>query len=404
MRSESWPKVPLKDVLSAPMRNGFSPAESNAWTGIQMLGLGCLTPDGFQPVQLKNAPSSVSGNHPALLRDGDLLVSRANTRELVGLAGTYSSVGAPCIYPDLMIRLRTREDYSTRFLEFTLRSMDVRTQVMRMAQGTSESMVKISASSLGQTRIPFPPISAQRRIVEVLESIEEKIAVEQVALEKEMSLWDEVVNQQLLQHAGHYEATPLQRLSLCGGEYGSNAAAVERNSSLPRYVRITDITDDGTLDPTPEKVVSLPTIRAQPYILNPGDLLIARTGFTTGKSYLYQPEDGLCAYAGYLVRFQINQAKMLPEYAFLWTRANAFKSWVSRNVREVGQRNISAREFGTHRIPVPPLEAQHKLVAAWREARTAAQLRRQEIQQNRVLKRALANDLLSGQVRVDDVA
>jgi len=71
-------------------------------------------------------------------------------------------------------------------------------------------------------------------------------------------------------------------------EYGASAPARPFDPNLPRYVRITDLTDDGRLrvhgarsaDPT----------RTSGYLLSPGDLLFARSGATAGKTYLYREE------------------------------------------------------------------------------------------------------------------
>jgi len=167
--------VRLGDVLQGNPRNGYSPKAVAGWTGLQALGLGCLTANGFDPIQLKNVPDTPLAR-AALLADGDLLMSRANTRELVGLVGRYESTGRPCIYPDLMMRLRTDEDRClSRYLEIVLRSARVRREVTAGARGTSESMVKISAELVKRLEIPLPPTEEQRRIVAAHAAFERRI-------------------------------------------------------------------------------------------------------------------------------------------------------------------------------------------------------------------------------------
>ncbi|MFI1382932.1 restriction endonuclease subunit S [Embleya sp. NPDC020886] len=168
----------LSDVLEGPIRNGFSPVESASWTGVQMLGLGCLTPEGFRADQLKYAPPSISPRHSAVLVDGDLLMSRANTRELVGLVGVYRGVGTPCIYPDLMMRLRPSRKSSAPFLAATLMATRARREIRSMAQGTSESMVKISAGAVKRIRIPLPGLEEQERILTASRIATERIESE----------------------------------------------------------------------------------------------------------------------------------------------------------------------------------------------------------------------------------
>ncbi len=96
---------PLGGYLLVPPKNGYSPVAASESTGEYMLGLGCLTSRGFVPRQLKHSPLGDPRLHRFRLRDGDVLVSRSNTRDLVGLAGVFRDVAAPCYYPDLMMRL-----------------------------------------------------------------------------------------------------------------------------------------------------------------------------------------------------------------------------------------------------------------------------------------------------------
>ncbi len=111
-------------------------------------------------------------------------MSRANTRELVGLAGRYLDIGHPCLYPDLMMRLRPRRRCRARFLEIVLRSPGVRQQLTAGAQGTSDSMVKISGSLVMNLRIPLPALEEQDRILGVLDDSRQRIAVERDRLGK----------------------------------------------------------------------------------------------------------------------------------------------------------------------------------------------------------------------------
>ena len=84
-------------------------------------------------------------------------------------------------------------------------------------------------------------------------------------------------------------------------EYGAAAPARPYDPGLPRYVRITDITDDGRL--RPDDARSADPSKVDSYNLEVGDLLFARSG-SVGRTYLYRPEDGPCVFAGYLIRFR----------------------------------------------------------------------------------------------------
>ncbi|GGO07774.1 hypothetical protein GCM10010116_15670 [Microbispora rosea subsp. aerata] len=177
-------ELSLGKFLAGPPKNGYSPKEIDQWTGFLVLGLGCLTRDGFAPRRLKNIQKSDFAGSAAVLQDGDLLISRANTRDLVGLAGRYRDVGHPCIYPDLMMRLTPNQRCRSDFLELVLRSASSRRQIQALAQGTSESMVKISGSTLTKLLVRIPDLSEQERILRVSSTVEKNIRNEQRKREK----------------------------------------------------------------------------------------------------------------------------------------------------------------------------------------------------------------------------
>ncbi|MEU3222660.1 restriction endonuclease subunit S [Streptomyces sp. NPDC006976] len=166
------PRQILRSLLKGRPKNGFSPIEADGWTGYLVLGLGCLTPAGFVPRQLKPvAPELAAGNH-ATLSEGDVLVSRANTRELVGLAGVYRDVGVPCIYPDLMMRLTPRAGVPSEFLELALGLPESRRRIQALSQGTSESMVKITSSVIENLEVPFPEAEARDELLEMKREVQ----------------------------------------------------------------------------------------------------------------------------------------------------------------------------------------------------------------------------------------
>ncbi|MXY80347.1 MAG: hypothetical protein F4Y94_11880, partial [Chloroflexi bacterium] len=144
-------------------------------------------------------------------------------------------------------------------------------------------------------------------------------------------------------------------------KYGAGAPARPFDAALPRYVRITDITDDGRLRPDdprsadPTKVVG--------YELHAGDLLFARSG-SVGRTYLYRPEDGACVYAGYLIRFRALSDVVLPEFLELWTRSGFYRRWVASMLRAGAQPNINAAEYASLPVALPPLNEQHAIAAA----------------------------------------
>lgn len=229
----------LGSVLKQRPQNGYSPHETPEWTGLQALGLGCLGSHGFSPSQLKNVPDTPLARR-SQLENGDLLMSRANTRELVGLVGRYSDTGAACIYPDLMMRLRPDPRRCLpEYLELVLRSESARRAVRDGARGTSDSMVKINASVVEAIRIPLPDIEGQRRVVAVHAAFERRIGALQKQADKRTALLSglaESLFKQRVDQLVELGSVPAERQS--GVTLGAHR--VPRNNAVG-YLRVANV-------------------------------------------------------------------------------------------------------------------------------------------------------------------
>lgn len=143
-------------------------------------------------------------------------------------------------------------------------------------------------------------------------------------------------------------------------KYGANEVAELDDHDLPRYVRITDIKEDGTLRDDTFK--SLLEEIAQPYLLKEGDLLFARSGATVGKTFLYQESWGRAAYAGYLIRARVVPTKVLPKFSAYFVRSNNYWNWLHSNLIQATIQNISAERYSGLMLGVPTTEEQVRIV------------------------------------------
>jgi type I restriction enzyme, S subunit len=160
-----WDWGALSKYLNGSPKNGFSPREIDEWNGCFSLGLGCLTSSGYRPVQLKSVDLRSAIVSGAFLEDGDFLVSRANTPQLVGLCGVYQKMSSPCIYPDLMMRIQPNKLIHAKYLEQYLLSAEVRIRLTALAVGTSASMVKLNSKSLMNFLVAVPEEEEQKKII-----------------------------------------------------------------------------------------------------------------------------------------------------------------------------------------------------------------------------------------------
>ena len=159
---------------------------------------------------------------------------------------------------------------------------------------------------------------------------------------------------------GHtkYASITLGEVILGKPQYGSGARRVPYDGKV-RYVRITDISDQGELKAG--DIVSPSTIEPDRF-LEPGDLLIARSG-SVGRTYIHKTLSGTYQYAGYLIRFRVNPAKAIPEYVYHITKSDSWREWILSNSKTGTLTNINAKQYSSFRFPLPPLEVQREIVA-----------------------------------------
>ncbi len=164
----------LSDVLSAPPRNGWSPNCDNLESGTSVLTLSAVTGWNYNSSAFKRTSKPTNPDARYWAGEGDLLITRSNTPELVGHAAIYNGSPNPCIYPDLMMRVPVDpRKASTRFVWYWLQSARARDFVRRSAKGSSPTMKKISQSIVQQ--VPFPAnlkLDVQQDIVRRIDALQ----------------------------------------------------------------------------------------------------------------------------------------------------------------------------------------------------------------------------------------
>lgn len=141
---------------------------------------------------------------------------------------------------------------------------------------------------------------------------------------------------------------------------GASDAAVEYSPELPRYVRITDIDDNGHLKQTGKQY--LPKELAKNFILDKKAVLIARVG-NLGKAMLFDPdkENEVCALSGYLIEAITNPKVMNSKFLFYFIKSSAYMDWANRNFVQTTIQNLSAGRHKNLPVTLPPLPEQQRI-------------------------------------------
>ena len=156
--------------------------------------------------------------------------------------------------------------------------------------------------------------------------------------------------------------TTLASLTVGGkGSYGIGASAVPFSKDLYTYLRITDIKDDGTLNL--QDLKSVDDEKAFEYLLKPNDIVFARTGASTGRNYFYDGTDGEFVYAGFLIKFSIDEKKVNPKYIKYFCQSKQYKDWINSFNTGSTRGNINAQTLGKMPIPLIDRKIQDAMVS-----------------------------------------
>jgi len=183
----------------------------------------------------------------------------------------------------------------------------------------------------------------------------------------------------------------LGELAGCG-QYGLNAAAMSEGTGV-RFVRITDITQGGELKHEEPAFVPEDTAELDNYELKDGDLLIARSGATAGKSYIHRSFGERAVFAGYLIRFQPDTSQILPRFIGAFLQTPGYWRQLNSHKRAVAQPNVNAKQLASLILPVPPLAEQVQIVKLLDEAGELRKLRARADRRMAALIPALFNDM-----------
>lgn len=236
---------------------------------------------------------------------------------------------------------------------------------------TGSNYPAVTAADVESYPLPLPPLAQQYKIGAILRSFDDAAErtyaiIEQIQVVKRglmQQLFMRGLNNTTLRNTvigklpNDWMVVPLVEACEAPGQYGANVPKSDFQSGGIRYIRITDINDDGTLK---EGAVGINVKSAKKYVLRTDDLLFARSG-TVGKSYLHTLRDVRCAFAGYLIRFRTKPNLLLPTFLKEWVSTAFYWRWVAETQRVQAQPNINATEYGQLPVPLPPLREQQAI-------------------------------------------
>ena len=165
-----------------------------------------------------------------------------------------------------------------------------------------------------------------------------------------------VPNLRFKEFEGEWEKTTFGNIAT-GFDYGMNAAAKSYDGEN-KYIRITDI-DESSSTYVDKDVVSPDGMLSDNFLVKERDILLARTGASTGKTYLYRKSDGKLYYAGFLIRANVTTHN--PYFLFCQLHTHRYWRWVSIMSARSGQPGINSQEYSSFPVFTTSIQEENKI-------------------------------------------
>lgn len=368
-----WDIIPLKfivtcnDACLSPVENAdkrikyVEISDVDSVTGV----------NNYTEYNLKEAPSRAR----RITEKNDVIISTVRT---------YLKAVAKINENDLIVStgfavLRSKKIIHSDFLYYLILSDSFVNRVISYSVGTSYPA--ITTADMLRLKVCVPPLDEQKSISDYLDAkvrkIDEAIKQQQKMIEllneRRQIIISEAVTKGLnpevkMKDSGtdwmgrinsKWRIYRLKYLIKQKLMYGANESAEDANHNHPRYIRITDVNENGKL--REDTYRSLPPEKAQPYLLSQGDILLARSGATAGKSFLFDLDINAC-YAGYLIKATPND-KIASKYLYYYTKSGIYERWCQSILIQATIQNIGADKYANLLVPLPSLDEQDKIIS-----------------------------------------
>lgn len=284
-------------------------------------------------------------------------------------------------------------------------------------RGHGTGMIHITKAMMESACIPLPPFHEQQRIVDRIESLFSKLdeAKKKVQDAKDSfetckaailhkafigKLTAQWRKEQGVELEGWSEDTLGKYTDL---QYGYTESASQEQVG-PKFLRITDI-QNGTVNWDNVPFCKIDDSAYEKYAVSKNDIVIARTGATTGKSYLIV-DDVKAVFASYLIRIKIKSAKLLPQYLYHFMQSQMYWNQITEYSSGIAQPGVNAKKLKKIVLPIPSVDEQTEIVRILyeflRKERQANEATERVVKQIDLIKKSILTRAFRGELGTND--
>ncbi len=358
-------------------------------------------------------------------KEGDILLTHKATIGNTAIVGEISTDYIMLTPQVTYYRVTNFERLDNRYLRYCMDGDMFQTQLISSSGGGTRAYIGITEQR--KLSVVIPPLKEQTAIANALSDMDALLTELEQLIAKKQAIKTATMQQLLTgktrlpqfatytdcEHKGQpkgmkpselgeipedWEVEPLGALLSENPKYGINAAAVPLSGNLPVYIRITDISEDGYFKPTKKVGVNSPF--SDMYKLKLGDIVLARTGASVGKSYLYQENDGELVFAGFLIKISPDQKRLSSEFLSHFLKTNQYWNWVTVNSMRSGQPGINSNQYKSLQLALPKIHEQNAIANILSDMDAEIQALEQRLAKTRQIKQGMMQELLTGKTRL----
>ena len=298
-------------------------------------------------------------------------------------------------------------------------------ELTRRASGTT--FLEISGREFAAVSVPLPPLPEQRRIAEILDTLDEAIGATEEAIAKLRQVKQGLLHDLLTlgidehgelrdpdRHPEQFKDSPLGRIPK---EWGAGSlaqfyASASRNGLYkpssyhgrgPLMVQMGGIFRGAAVDFSDAGRVQVSASELQTFGLREGDLLFGRRSLVlegAGRCALVRNLPEPATFESSIVRVRVDANRLRPAFAALYLQSGAAYLQRRKFIRQVAVSGVSGGDIAQFPMPQPPAEEQVLIESAHAAAEVRVDQEQRELKKLRTLKHGLMDDLLTGRVRV----
>jgi type I restriction enzyme, S subunit len=362
VKTVQYSTVKLKDICDR-IDYGYTASASDEPVGPRFLRITDIVPERLDWSNVPFCKIEPEKLEKYLLEAGDIVIAR--TGATTGWA-KFIKEPPKAVFASYLVRVRTKASVDDRYVGFVVESQIYKDFVHCHIGGAAQP--NANAQILTSYELPLPPLPAQRRIASILSAYDDLIENNQrrIKILEEMarSLYREwFVNFRFL---GNEKVplvdSPLGRIpkgwevkriaDLCESvSYGFTASA-SREEIGPKFLRITDIVPE-LIDWDSVPYCETPDNNVRKYILLPGDIVVARTGATTGYAKRINKRHPRTVFASYLVRLRTKPGVSNRMLGLLMESVD-YKEFIKANIGGAAQPQANAVVLSSMPLVAPP--------------------------------------------------